>query len=195
MSPKRRTFLSLVFACICIIKQTYDMNKENLGDIISIRSQFLMVIKRNVWKVVMRIDAKSLRFSFLSSAIGSKCSCKIVQLMKANFKFFSQSNAKPKPTVNFPALTTVARFLMRVFIGLFKAVFVFQVRLIGNAFYDWRNSSADLLVCSFLMLNFIADPFMYVLTRKQYRQVLKIIFTCRCKGRPDDRVFPLNVQR
>ncbi|KAL9981450.1 hypothetical protein ACROYT_G010156 [Oculina patagonica] len=70
----------------------------------------------------------------------------------------------------------------------------FMVRLIGNAFYNWRNSSADLLVCCFLLLNFIADPFMYVLTRKQYREVLKMIFSCRCKGRLDDRVFPLGNQ-
>lgn len=170
------------------------MNEKNLGNVISKRSQFLTVIKRNAWKVV---NVKSLRFSFLSSAIGSKCSCKIVQPMKANF--FSQSFLPNQmQNQNFPELTTVARFLIGVFIGSiawFNEVFVFQVRLIGNAFYGWRNSSADLLVCSFLMLNFIADPFMYVLTRKQYRQVLKIIFTCRCKGRVDHRVFPLNVQR
>ena len=93
------------------------MNKENLGDIISIRSQFLTVIKTNVWKDVMRTDVKSLRFSFLSSVIGSKCSCKIIQKKKANFKFFSRSDAKPNPVVNFPSLTTVARLVIRVFIG------------------------------------------------------------------------------
>lgn len=69
----------------------------------------------------------------------------------------------------------------------------FMVRLIGNAFYHWKNSTADLLVCSFLLLNFIADPFMYVLTRRQYRQVLKMMLSCRCKGRLNNRTFPINI--
>lgn len=118
-------------------------------------------------------------------------------LMQDGPFFLANQTQNQNQSSNFPRLP-LSLFLMRILIGSrvwFNAVFVFQVRLIGNAFYNWRNSSADLLVCCFLMLNFIADPFMYVLTRKQYRQVLKMIFTCRCKGRLDDRVFPLNAQR
>lgn len=73
-------------------------------------------------------------------------------------------------------------------------IFVSQVRLIGNAFYNWHNSSADLLVCCLLLLNLIADPFMYVLTRRQYRKVLKMMLQCRCHVR-QARVMPLGNQR
>lgn len=135
----------------------------------------------------------SLRFSFSVQNAYARWSNQWQQ----SSVFLANQTQNQNQSSNFPRLPP-SLFLMRILIGSiawFNAVFVFQVRLIGNAFYDWRNSSADLLVCCFLMLNFIADPFMYVLTRKQYRQVLKMIFTCRCKGRLDDRVFPLNAQR
>ena len=131
-------------------------------------------------------------FRFSSSVIGSKYSCKMVQPVTVKFRGFSKTNRQISRAYRHCKVFNAS---FDWFNSLVQCVFVFQVRLIGNAFYDWRNSSADLLVCSFLMLNFIADPFMYVLTRKQYRQVLKMIFTCRCKGRLDDRVFPLNAQR
>lgn len=106
----------------------------------------------------------------------------------------SRRGVKPKPkTAAVERDDTETQFSRTM--GLISVVYLFgwipfTVRLIGNAFYDWRNSSADLIVCCLLLLNLIADPFMYVLMRKQYRKVLKMMLTCRCNSR-GNRVMPM----
>lgn len=57
---------------------------------------------------------------------------------------------------------------------------VLQVRIIGNISRIWISWSADLNASRLLLLNLVLDPFIYVLTRKYYRDTLKKILCCNC---------------
>jgi hypothetical protein len=54
------------------------------------------------------------------------------------------------------------------------------VRIICNVSGIWKSKSADLQVSRLLLLNLVLDPFIYVLTRKQYRDTFVRLFCCCC---------------
>lgn len=56
----------------------------------------------------------------------------------------------------------------------------FMFRIVGNISGIWISSSADLNASRLLLLNLVLDPFIYVLTRKHYREALKQMLCCHC---------------
>lgn len=53
--------------------------------------------------------------------------------------------------------------------------------MVGNASFGWRNWKVNIQAFRMLMLNFVIDPIVYVLTRRQYRLVLRDVI-CRFTG-------------
>ena len=52
-------------------------------------------------------------------------------------------------------------------------IFIFQVRIICNLSGVWLSEDADVQASRLALLNFVLDPFTYVLTRPQYRHALR----------------------
>ena len=63
--------------------------------------------------------------------------------------------------------------------------FSLQISEFGSLFGHWRDSVYDLYVTRLLILNFVLDPFIYVITRKQYWDILLEVTSCGCTSPVD----------
>ena len=66
-----------------------------------------------------------------------------------------------------------------------------QFRIVGNISGIWISWSADLNASRLLLLNLVLDPFIYVLTRKHYRDALKEMLCCHCCNGKMQRYFSI----